>query len=178
MDSVKELSRIISSRKEEMVSFFKKLVEIPTVNPPGENYEECVEFLKKKCESLGLATRIIRAKWKDKRYPRPNLVALWRTGSKKTLHYNGHYDVVPATSRWKTPPYKLVRKGDKLFGRGVADMKGSLASVIFAVEAMKKAGIRPGCNLELSFTCDEETGGEAGLGYLVKKRISESGLRP
>jgi len=80
----------------------------------------------------------------------------------------GHYDVVPPTSGWKTDPFKPVIRGNRIYARGANDMKGSNAAAIFAVQAMMNAGVTPPWNIEFSFTADEETGGELGLGYLVK----------
>ncbi|MBM3254180.1 MAG: ArgE/DapE family deacylase, partial [Candidatus Omnitrophica bacterium] len=65
-------------------------------------------------------------------------------------------------------PFKPVVKKDKLFGRGTEDMKATIASYIFAVKALKQLGIKPYINLEFSFTPDEETGGKAGLEWLLK----------
>jgi len=79
--------------------------------------------------------------------------------------------VVPATSKWKTEPFKPVIKGGKVYGRGVADMKGNIACTLMAIESLKQSGVDPKCNIEVSFTPDEETGGRSGFGYLVKKGI-------
>ncbi len=50
-------------------------------------------------------------------------------------------------------------------------MKGNIASVLFALKALKDCGIKPKINIQLSFTPDEETGGRTGLGYLVEKGL-------
>src|SRR5690606_1509616 len=61
--------------------------------------------------------------------------------------------------------------GGKLYGRGSADMKSALAASILAVEALRATGTTPTANVELSFTADEETGGQLGAGWLVKNKI-------
>ncbi|MFH1867816.1 MAG: M20 family metallopeptidase [Candidatus Omnitrophota bacterium] len=175
---MKRVFDYIEKNKKRIVDLTKKLVSIPTVNPPGENYEVIVAFLKKECKSMGLKTREIRVPKKElKKHginrgsARINLLAEWNTRAEKTLHLNGHYDVVPATSSWSSPPFKPVVRGGKIFGRGTEDMKGNIASVLMSVEALKVNNLKPRCNVELSFTPDEETGGAAGFGYLVKKGI-------
>jgi acetylornithine deacetylase len=69
----------------------------------------------------------------------------------------GHTDVVPAAHRaWQTDPFTLTRTGDRLIGRGTADMLGALALVLDAVDATDLGDLaRP---LWLAFTYDEEVG--------------------
>jgi len=171
-----DVHRRIEALTPQMVNFTKRFCQIATVNPPGNRYLECVRFLEKKLRTLGLKTKIHRVPPAVQRklvpgldaYPRYNLVAHWGVGARKTLHFTGHYDVVPPTSGWKTDPFKPHVKEGKLIGRGTGDMKGCNSAAIFAVQALKASGVRPPWNIELSFTADEETGGYAGLGWLVK----------
>lgn len=169
------LERYIETHQKRLIELTKNLIRIPTVNPPGENYEKIVPFLLKKCKRLHLATRTIEApeglleELEIKGSRRMNLLAEWNVGSKKTVHINGHYDVVPPTGNWKTPPFKPTVKGHRLYGRGAEDMKANIACVLFALEAIKACGLRPAYNIQLSFTPDEETGGKTGFGYLVSK---------
>ena len=168
--------RRLERLQKRMLAFAKQFCSIATVNPPGKRYTECVEFLADKFRRMGLKTRAVRAPWAvqkkvlpDSRdYPRPSVIGRWDVGAKKTLHFTGHYDVVPATAGWKTDPFAPVVRGRRLIGRGTDDMKTSNTCAIFAVQAIKESSITPPWNIELSFTPDEETGGELGLGYLVK----------
>ncbi|MFH1853970.1 MAG: M20 family metallopeptidase [Candidatus Omnitrophota bacterium] len=165
-------------RRQKVVSLLSSLIEIPTVNPPGENYEKMVLFLEKRCRAIGLMTRkyITPQKVLDRfgikgGSERVSLVADCPAGAKKTLHIASHYDVVPATGKWKTDPFKAVVRGNKIYGRGSEDMKGNITSLLFALEAIKRCGLKPGLNLQVSFTPDEETGGMTGLGYLIDKGL-------
>ena len=71
---------------------------------------------------------------------------------------NGHTDVVPVEGQtWSSDPFKLTRKGDKLYGRGSVDMKGFLACVLASVPLFKAAHLtKP---IHIAFTFDEEIGG-------------------
>lgn len=168
----------IEKLEKPIVRFLSDFCAIDTSNPPGRNYLACCEFLRDKLESLGLAVKIHRVPKAQQAelvpglddWPRYNLVARWDVGAKRTLHFTGHYDVVPATSNWRTDPFSPVVKGGRLYARGSSDMKGPNTCAIFAVEAMMRAGVTPPWNIELSFTADEETGGHAGLGWLVHQR--------
>jgi len=170
-----KLLKYIKCNKKYAVNLVSKLIEIPTVNPPGENYEEMVFFLEKECEKLGLSTKryVTPKNVLDKSgvkggSQRISLVADLDAGANKIFHINSHYDVVPATDKWKTDPFKAVIKGNKVYGRGSEDMKANIAAVLFALKALRCCGIKPKINLQLSFTPDEEIGGRTGLGYLVE----------
>jgi len=168
----------IKKNKKYVVELVSKLIEIPTINPPGENYEEMTDFLEGECRKLRLITKkYVTPKTVLNKYrvsggsKRVSLVANWHTGASKTLHINSHYDVVPATDKWATDPFKAVIKKGRIYGRGSEDMKGTIASILFAVKALKDRGIKPGVNIQLSFTPDEEIGGRTGLGYLVEQGL-------
>lgn len=170
------IDKKVDSLKPEIIDFTKKLVAIPTVDPPGQNYGKIVELIEKKCREMGLSTkRIIVPKRELEKQrltePRINLLAEYNIGRRKTLHFNCHYDVVPASNKWKTNPFEPVVKKGKLFGRGSADMKADISAAIYGLKAIRDCGMEPKVNIQFSFTCDEEIGGELGAGYLVKKRL-------
>jgi len=173
-----KLLKYIRCNKKYVVNLVSKLIEIPTVNPPGENYKKIICLLEKECKKLGLSTKkyVTPEKVLDKfgikkGSERISLVADLDAGAKKTFHINSHYDVVPATDKWKTDPFKAIVKGNKIYGRGSEDMKGNIASILFALKSLKDCGIKPKINIQLSFTPDEEIGGRTGLGYLVSKGL-------
>jgi len=174
----KKLKYYLKRNKAKVISLVSGLIEIPTVNPPGENYEEMAGLLERECKKLGLVTRkYITPKPILDKYKisggskRISLVADLNARHKKVLHINSHYDVVPATGKWKTNPFKAVVKGDRIYGRGSEDMKGNIASVLFALKALQDCGVKLKINIQLSFTPDEEIGGGTGLGYLVAKGL-------
>jgi succinyl-diaminopimelate desuccinylase len=87
------------------------------------------------------------------------------------LHFNGHFDVVPVGQGWTVDPFAgLVRDG-KLYGRGTADQKAGIAASIFAIEAIRRSGIRLAGNVEQSGTVDEESGGFAGVAWLAERGL-------
>ncbi len=173
----------ILKEKKYIISTLGKLVAIPTISNPGLNYKKCVDLLEKECKKAGLKTKLVKVTEKkfiaelpeeNRKYPRYILLAFLDTGAKKTLHFNGHYDVVPASSGFTGDPFKLRVIGDKLMGRGAADMKHSIVAMLTAVRVLKKLNIKPGWNLEFSFVPDEEIGGECGSGYVCAKKLSKA----
>lgn len=174
----KKLMRYFERHKKYVIDLTSKLIKIPTINPPGEHYKDMVDALKKECREIGLKVRtFVTPKAVLEKYginsgsDRISLLSDWNVDNKKTFHINSHYDVVPATDKWSTDPFKPVIKRGRIYGRGAEDMKGNIACVLYAIMGLKELNITPGINLQLSFTPDEETGGRTGLGFLVQKNL-------
>lgn len=99
-----------------------------------------------------------------------NLVAYNKPLENVTLFFCGHMDTVPASSQWKSNPFKLYQKGDKLYGLGSCDMKGGIAAALAAIEQVYFKKARKGVGL--IFTFDEEKEFK-GMKYFVdQKKIS------
>jgi len=166
----------LSRHQSALVAFLQRLVRIRTVNPPGENYGEITKVLTETLRDLGLQVRrvpIPRAVQKKTQpdqldYPRYNVIAFWDAGAKKTIHFNAHYDVVPVSGKWRhNDPFNPAVEKGWVYGRGSADMKGAITSIIFALRALRATGARPLCNVEVSFTADEETDSVLGANWVV-----------
>jgi succinyl-diaminopimelate desuccinylase len=163
----------------ELLGRLQQLVGVSTVNPPGENYDQITRWLAHELEILGLETRryaIPAAKARavlpaaQHAYPRFNVLAKLRVpGAKRTVHFNAHYDVVPVSGSWRhESAFSGEIEGGWIYGRGTADMKGSIASLLTAVRALRAARVTPRMNVEISFTADEETDSALGAGWLVE----------
>lgn len=157
----------------ETVEFTADLVRIPTVNPPGEHYEECARFIGERYAHLGYRVEYVAAEGSEfhtARYPRLNVLGRLE-GERPTpcVHFNGHLDVVPAGDGWTEEPFGGAVRDGKLYGRGACDMKAGLAASLYAVEAIRRAGVRLGGAVEQSATVDEESGGFAGVAYLAER---------
>ena len=166
----------LQHHQSALVAYLQRLVRIRTVNPPGENYGEITGVLAETLRELGLQVRRItipRALQKKTQpaqldYPRYNVIAFWNAGAKKTIHFNAHYDVVPVSGNWRhNDPFNPAEENGWVYGRGSADMKGAITSIIFALKALRATGARPLCNVEVSFTADEETDSVLGANWVV-----------
>lgn len=89
-----------------------------------------------------------------------NLWAIRRSGkpNARTLVFAGHTDVVPPgpLDQWTSDPFTPVIRDGKLFGRGAADMKGSIAAMMAACEEFIAANPEPGIGIAFLLTSDEE----------------------
>ncbi|MCG7505774.1 acetylornithine deacetylase/succinyl-diaminopimelate desuccinylase family protein [Mesorhizobium retamae] len=167
------LLQSVEARTDDLVALTADLIRFPTVNPPGEAYRPCAEFIAKRLEKRGFGIELIRGEGTPgdtDRYPRVNVVARFDGRSPgPTVHFNSHIDVVEAGEGWTVDPFAGVVKDGRVYGRGACDMKGGLAASIIAVEAFMEAYPDfPGA-IEISGTVDEESGGFGGVAYLASK---------
>lgn len=95
-------------------------------------------------------------------------------GNGPALVLNGHVDVVPAgrPERWSVPPFQATVRDDRVYGRGTADMKGGLLCALFAVRALRDAGVSLAGDVVVQSVVGEEDG---GLGTLAAVRRGYTG---
>ena len=128
-----------------------KLVSFPVLG--GDSNLSIIHWIKEYIETFGVATTLV-----------PN-----NEGTKASLHcrvgpavdggviLSGHTDVVPVEGQvWDTDPFTLVKKGDKLFARGSADMKGYIACCLATLPTLTKADLKK--PIYFAFSYDEEIG--------------------
>ncbi|MBX3577164.1 MAG: acetylornithine deacetylase/succinyl-diaminopimelate desuccinylase family protein [Rhizobiaceae bacterium] len=168
-----KLFHAVEARTDDLVQLTADLIRFPTVNPPGEAYTPCAEYIAARLKKRGYGVELIRGEGTPgdtDRYPRTNVVARFdgRTPG-PTVHFNSHIDVVEAGEGWTVDPFGgLVRDG-RVYGRGACDMKGGLAASIIAADAFMEVNPDfPGA-IEISGTVDEESGGFGGVAYLARK---------
>jgi len=99
------------------------------------------------------------------------IATLEGTGGGPSLMLNGHTDINSLTRRWRRDPWIPVVEGDRLYGHGVQNMKGGLASIIMAAEAVRRSGVQLKGDLVVACVVGETQGGE-GTNFLMA-----SGLR-
>jgi succinyl-diaminopimelate desuccinylase len=168
----------IDRHSADLLRTLRHLVGISTVNPPGENYTPITAWLTHELAALGLKSKrftlpaaLLKKELppEQHRFPRYNVLGkLAAPGAKKTVHFNAHYDVVPVSGRWKHgSPFSGTIAGGWIYGRGTSDMKGSIASLLLALQALRATKTAPRLNVEVSFTADEETDSALGTGWLV-----------
>lgn len=177
MNEIKELFKKIDGYRDFVIDLQTKMTACPAVTPHekgGLGETAKAEVLLQTLKAMKFdEVKVINIK--DAKSPtgvRPNIVAkYYGQNRKKTLWVMAHMDVVPPgdLKMWKTDPYKVVLKGDKIYGRGTEDNQQGIVSGLLAVKAMMDAGVRPPLNYALLLNADEETGSDYGIDAVLKK---------
>jgi len=171
--SMQQVFDRIDDRVEDLVELTRDLIRFPTINPPGEAYQPCAEFIGKRLAKRGFEIEYVRgtgAPGDSDAYPRVNVIARREgSGPGPCVHFNGHIDVVEVGAGWTVPPFDGLVKDGRVYGRGACDMKGGLASAIIAVEALIDSDPDYPGAIEVSGTVDEESGGYGGVAFLAER---------
>ncbi len=128
------------------------------------------------CQEL-LAERLVRLGFAIEPIRRGEVTNLWarRGEARPLLCFIGHTDVVPTgpIEKWRSDPFVPTERDGKLFGRGAADMKTSIAAFVVAVEGFLAKHPSPRGSIALLITSDEEgpaVDGTSKVVQLLKKR--------
>ena len=126
----------------------QRIIARPSLTPDDGG---CQRLLADRLERLGFASEFIE---------RNGVTNLWaRRGTARPLFvFAGHTDVVPTgpLAQWTSPPFAPEIRDGKLYGRGAADMKSSLAAMLTATEAFLAENPEPPGSLAFLLTSDEE----------------------
>jgi succinyl-diaminopimelate desuccinylase len=86
------------------------------------------------------------------------VVHIKSSGQEPGLLFACHLDVVPpGEERWKHPPFTAAEEDGKIYGRGSADMKGSIAALLCAIEQTVRQGCKPNGDIIVAMVAGEET---------------------
>jgi succinyl-diaminopimelate desuccinylase len=169
MDRAGEVQPWIDARAEEMADLLQRLVAVDTENPPGRGLGACGQVLRDALDRLDLAPDVIELAGDGLEHP--CIVRGCAGAGGRTIYFHGHFDVVPAQSR---DQFRPVRRDGRIVGRGAADMKGGLVSMIYGAAAAREFGLIGEGRVVLHCVCDEETGSAIGSGHLREAQMIES----
>jgi acetylornithine deacetylase/succinyl-diaminopimelate desuccinylase-like protein len=114
-------------------------------------------------DTLGLSPEVVELPRAAALEDAPRIVRGTAGHGPDTIYFHGHFDVVPAQRRDQFQP---ERRDGMIVGRGSADMKGGLVSMLYGAAAARELGGLEGRRVVLHFVCDEETGSAVGSGHL------------
>lgn len=146
--------------QQELYTLTQKLIGYQSVSP---HQAGCIDYLQQILTNLGFAvTRLDRNNTS-------NFIATIGNGG-PIFAYAGHIDVVPTgdISKWTFDPFNLTEKDDELFGRGIADMKGSVAAFISAMTKFLETTPTLDGQIALLITSDEESSAVDGTPVIVE----------
>ncbi len=136
-----------------------ELVQIPSVSTDEERAQDvfrAAKFLENKLISMGIQNVAI---FETARHPIVYGDLLTAGANQPTILVYGHYDVQPEDpiDLWYSDPFKPVKKGDSLIGRGTSDMKGQIYACLASIESILSTGKFP-VNIKFIFEGEEEIG--------------------
>lgn len=156
-------SVIASVRTEELVEFTRTVARIPSVH--GEEAAIARTYAER-MEALGLEVEVM-----DAQPNRPNVLGWLRgTGGGRSLMLNGHSDTVMHVLGWTRDPYGGELFGGRIYGHGVSNMKASNAAMLFAADAIRRAGVRLRGDLLIALVVGECQGG-VGIRALMGRGV-------
>jgi len=174
-----EVLAILENNQMELLSLLQELIAYKTVTPSDGQRAETEDFV----EYQKVISRVLQDLQADsidtwevdasslESFPgsgvspdrdlsqMPIVVGTFKgIGGGRSLILNGHYDVVPEEelSHWQYPPYSGQVDGNRMYGRGTCDMKGGIAAMLVALQAIFQAGVRLKGDLLVQSVMDEE----------------------
>lgn len=166
MEGKEQLLQMIDEHRDEIIRFCAGMVKISSENPPGDT-RRLVDFISRYLDGQGLDYNIHAP-----RAEMPNIVGhLKGSGPGRRLVYNGHLDTYPKgeAERWEHDPLGGEVTGDRIYGRGVSDMKGGCTASIMAFTFLSRMAHLFTGEIVLTLVSDEETGGTWGTVWLLEQ---------
>lgn len=154
------INLLLNKMKNDILSLAQNLIRRPSISPDDQG---CQQVIAERLEKLGFSIEWL---------PFNDTLNLWaKHGTTAPIFaFAGHTDVVPAgdENQWTYPPFSAEIVGDMLYGRGAADMKGSLAAMVVAAEEFVKANPNHQGTVALLITSDEEAAAKDGTVRVVE----------
>jgi acetylornithine deacetylase len=159
------LERVLAEISEpDLIEFTRAVARIPSVH--GDEYAIGEAFFGRMRE-LGIDTQKL-----DVEKNRFNVLGTLKgSGGGRSLMFNGHMDTVEELLGWTKDPYGGELEDGRIYGHGVSNMKASDTAMVYAVNAIKRAGIRLKGDLSLALVVGECHGG------VGTKALMKSGVR-
>ena len=160
----------------EILQFDSSLKPAVDGCPFGKETADCLDYFLRLAQNMGFETRNY-----------DNYVGEVIFGEGKDFAILAHLDVVPAGSGWKYPPFGGVINDDpsdggvlgtKIWGRGAMDDKAPAIVCLYALKALKDAGVMPKRTFKLIVGCNEESGWKCIEYYNKVAVMPEEGFTP
>lgn len=156
----------------------QRMLAVDTCFPPGQGYPAFADLMEEILAPLGFACSRVdvpEALWQvpdgSAQGARTNLIAALPSNAAENCNLYFHVDTVPPGDGWHFPPLALTQQDGKLFGRGSADMKGTIVATLAALRAAQRFDLPLHFNPVLLLCTDEEGGLYPGIRYLAEQRL-------
>lgn len=147
-----------------VIELAQQLIKRPSLSPHDEG---CQQIMIDRLQAIGFTVEPMN-------FGDTQNFWAWR-GQGTTLAFAGHTDVVPAgdVAQWNNPPFEPMIRDGMLYGRGAADMKGSLAAMVVAAERFVAAYPQHQGRLAFLITSDEEASATHGTVKVVEALMAQ-----
>ncbi|MCC7427631.1 MAG: M20/M25/M40 family metallo-hydrolase [Alphaproteobacteria bacterium] len=155
----------LGAERDRLIGMARTLVRAASENPPGDTRAAAHAAL----ELLG-AIPGVEARLATAQEPMANVVAILRGGRPgRRFVFNGHLDTyaIGDAARWTVSPLAGIVKNDRMWGRGIADMKGGIAASLMAVALLAECREDWAGEIAVTLAADEETMGVMGTGFML-----------
>lgn len=154
---------------EKTIDILGDLIAFPTVS--ADSNLAMIDYLAQRLEDCGAKVHLMR----DSGGTKANIFATLGPEKDGGIILSGHSDVVPVTDQnWSSDPFLMMRRDDRLYGRGSCDMKGFIAAAVAMAPTF--AQVQRNRPLHFAFTYDEEVGC-IGAGHLAQS-LGTLGIKP
>jgi len=171
----KKVYDLIDSYRNEFTAMLQGWIRIPSIKgeaepdaPFGRDVRKMLDRAMADAKSLDFAVRDFDGYACD--------ITLGEAEEK--IAVLGHLDVVPVGDGWTKPPFDAVIENGRMYGRGTNDDKGPSLAALFAMRAVRDAGIPLKKSIRMILGCDEESGWEDMEYYGAHERIPDVGFSP
>ncbi|WP_168200596.1 M20 family metallopeptidase [Allokutzneria sp. NRRL B-24872] len=166
-----EVQAWLEPKADDMAELLIELIAIDSENPPGRELGRCARAVRDAMAALGMDPEIVELA-PARELEEPGIVRGEVGSGHRTLYFHGHFDVVPAQDRAQ---FTAQRRDGRIIGRGSADMKGGIVSMLYGAVAARELGLLGDGRIVLNLVCDEETGSVTGAGHLREAGLIDPG---
>jgi acetylornithine deacetylase len=190
-DVMERLRAAIAENFQDQVAFLQKMVQFRSLRGEEEPLQQwmAAQFAKRgyKVDQFSLADVDLMSHPKAApmdtiplQGSRQVVATLDGDGKGRSLILQGHIDVVPEgpADLWADAPYEAIVRDGWMIGRGAQDMKAGVSAMIFALDAIKKAGFVPDGRIHLETVTEEESTGNGALSTLMRGYTADACLIP
>ena len=172
----KKLFDIVESYRDDIINTLRRWINVPSLGtartaenaPFGDEVRRMLDTALADAKAMGFETYDCDG----------YAMHAQMGGGERTMGILCHLDVVPVGEGWTKDPWGGEVEDGKIFGRGTADDKGCGVLSLYAMKAVREAGIPLKDGVRLILGCDEETGMTDMVHYASKIKMPDYGFSP
>ena len=153
-ERLSQIDRYIEDNVDQFIEKLGKLCAQPSISAQNVGIDACADLMATILEEEGFEADVVPSEGY------PVVLGSGEGLTNRTLLFYLHYDVQPPEplELWASPPFKLTRRGDKLFARGISDDKGHIVARLAALAAVRHTLGELPCDVKFVIEGEEEIG--------------------